>query len=131
MPNTRRAVAKLVRDRPQFLICVTFTIGCSLVGAFSRDGWPCLIIGGLFGLGLTLNATAIVLNDGRMPARMSEIPQGQESKYCPMDRRTKMRILGDWIPFGARLMSPGDVFMLTGIAFPYLTFVGCLIIRRP
>jgi len=82
----------------------------------------------LIGAGVVLNATVMALNGG-MPVSSSalaaagfpktmNVAVGHFYKHTAMTDATRLRLLGDTIPFhlARTVLSPGDLFMLAGIA---------------
>ena len=121
MGRVRKMFVHLLRHYPPSLIVgVVVVTVLGFVGGTEPGMWPWLIIASLSGLGLSLNVSVILLNDGFMPVRTSEIPVEYEGRYRPMDDRTRARYLGDWIPLGRPLASPGDVCLLGAIIGPFI-----------
>jgi len=81
---------------------------------FSFTNRPSVIALALALLGGALNIVALCLNGGRMPIRADVIPPSYEHTHRPMDERTRVRVLGDWIAFRGCLLSPGDVSLFAG-----------------
>jgi len=82
----------------------------------------------LIGTGVALNAMVMALNGG-MPVsagalatagfpKTLDVAQGHLYKHTPMVVHTRLRLLGDIIPFhlAHMVLSPGDLLMLVGIA---------------
>src|SRR5882762_885326 len=67
-------------------------------------------------LGGGLNLVAVILNRGKMPVRIIEIPDRYKNSHEPVHGKTRVRLLGDWIYFGGRYHSPGDICMYIGVA---------------
>ncbi len=73
-------------------------------------------------LGMALNLVVIGLN-GAMPVSGSPFPEGPEALVVPEgDVRhsragsgTRLALLGDVVPFGGRIFSPGDILMAAGL----------------
>jgi Family of unknown function (DUF5317) len=65
-------------------------------------------------MGITLNLVVICANGGRMPFRARGRWQAQTG-YVAMNRRTRLRFLGDWIDAGRWFISPGDVCIFAGL----------------
>ncbi|HJZ91263.1 MAG TPA: DUF5317 family protein [Gemmataceae bacterium] len=132
MSRVRQVTSNLLRHyRPLFLLAIGAVVGGNLaVGLTEPGAWPCLVLAGLIGLGLSLNATAIALNDGFMPARAVAIPPGCELKYRPMDAQTRVRLLGDWLPVGRLLVSPGDVCLVAAATLPFVVVATRLAVGR-
>jgi hypothetical protein len=123
MRRLRKAVTGLLRHfRPLHLLLIGVVVVANFAGAFNSDNWPAPVIAGLITLGLVLNSSVILLNGGLMPARVVEVPIDSQNRYRPMDNQTRAWLLGDWIPFGKRLMSPGDVCLIAAMAFPFVFF---------
>jgi hypothetical protein len=105
--------------------CLIVVVWCAVNG--SRAGrFP--YAQALIALGVVLNATVMALNSG-MPVsswalgaaglrRTTDVARGHFYKHSAMTVHTRLRLLGDIVPF--RLMrtvlSPGDLLMLVGIA---------------
>jgi Family of unknown function (DUF5317) len=105
-----------VRRGPLFFAWVALLLVAVIWTDFSinsKSGHVCV---GLMVLGSALNTFAVRLNGGRMPVRADVIPPDYEQTHRPMDGRTRVRILGDWIAFRRSLYSPGNVSILAGQA---------------
>lgn len=87
------------------------------------DGQPVRAAGlALVSAGAALNLLVICANGGRMPADTrgrprydGYIPGPDYRGYVPMNRRTALRYLGDWIAVGRWIVSPGDVCIAAGV----------------
>ena len=112
-----------VRLGPLFIAWVALCLVAVIWTNFSINSMPGHVCIGLMVLGLALNTAAIRLNGGRMPVRTEVIPPDYEKTHRPMDGRTRVGVLGDWIAFRGSLYSPGDVCILAGQA------VGALLLR--
>lgn len=64
------------------------------------------------GVGVLMNVVVIWLNGG-MPAKVAldEIPEADRDAYHPLDGRTRLPFLADWIPMCTLLISPGDILV--------------------
>jgi Family of unknown function (DUF5317) len=83
---------------------------------------------GLISAGVVLNAIVMALNGGMPVSRFAlvaagfpktmNVAQGHFYKHTAMTDLTRLRILGDIIPFhlARTVLSPGDLLMLMGIA---------------
>jgi hypothetical protein len=115
MPTMNRLLQAVDHLRRHFrirdLLALALAVGLCVVGGTEDEGWPCLVIAGLMGVGAALNILVILLNDGYMPARMTDLPPDYVDRYRPMDDRTRARALGDWIPVGPHLVRPGDLLL--------------------
>ncbi len=104
--------------------CLVVVTWCALNGA--RAGrFP--YAHALIGLGVVLNATVMALNSG-MPVsswalsrsglgRTMDVARGHLFKHTAMTLHTRLRLLGDILPFHLMrtVLSPGDLLMLAGI----------------
>lgn len=81
----------------------------------SEQAWDELAFFLLIVLGMALNFIVILLNGG-MPAsaNLDDLPDEQRNRYRPMDETTRLSRLGDWIPVGGMLISPGDILLVLG-----------------
>lgn len=81
----------------------------------SQQEWDQLAFFLLIVLGIALNVIVILLNGG-MPvsANLDEFPEEQRKRFSAMDETTRLAWLGDWIPVGRLLISPGDIFLVVG-----------------
>ena len=98
---------------------------------FLRKSWPALIVMSLAivqvrrqanpwtidtlclcvaAVGMLMNLTVILAN-GAMPvaAAEEEIPDAERGSYRPIDSRTRLAFLADWIDLGWAYYSPGDL----------------------
>jgi uncharacterized protein DUF5317 len=66
-------------------------------------------------LGGVLNLVAVTLNRGKMPVSINKVPQRYKHSHAPVDRKTRVPILGDWIRIGGGYHSPGDVCIYIGV----------------
>ena len=76
----------------------------------------------LVAAGGALNFIVICANGGRMPIDSrgrpgydGYLPAPGYEGYAVMNRRTRLRYLGDWINVGRGLVSPGDVCIVAGV----------------
>lgn len=104
--------------------CLVVVAWCALNGA--RAGrFPYAQV--LIVLGVVLNATVMALNSG-MPVsswalsaaglgRTMDVARGHLFKHTTMTVHTRLRLLGDIVPFHLMrtVLSPGDLLMLVGI----------------
>jgi hypothetical protein len=91
---------------------------------------------GLISAGVVLNAIVMALNGGMPVSRFAlaaagfpktmNVAQGHFYKHTAMTEFTRLRVLGDIIPFhlARTVLSPGDLFMLMGIAVVAWTATG-------
>ena len=106
-----------VRPGPLFFAWVAVLAVALVCTDFSLSkGRPSEVALALIVLGIALNNAAIRMNGGRMPFRAAVIPPGYEQTHRPTDRRTRVRVLGDWIAFRGSLLSPGDMSLFAGRA---------------
>jgi hypothetical protein len=66
-------------------------------------------------LGFLLNLFVVVLNGGRMPVSMHDIPEKLRSRYEVMHPGTRAWFLGDWIRIGRCYISPGDIALFLSL----------------
>jgi hypothetical protein len=91
---------------------------------------------GLISAGVVLNAVVMALNGGMPVSRFAlaaagfpktmNVAQGHFYKHTAMTEFTRLRLLGDIIPFhlARTVLSPGDLLMLMGIAVVSWTATG-------
>jgi len=91
---------------------------------------------GLISAGVVLNAIVMALNGGMPVSRFAlaaagfpktmNVAQGHFYKHTAMTDLTRLRLLGDIIPFhlARTVLSPGDLLMLMGIAVVCWTATG-------
>ena len=81
-------------------------------------------------LGGVLNLVAVILNKGKMPVRTDKVPERYKHSHAPEHRKTRVPVLGDWIPIGGGYHSPGDVCIYIGITVLVADqFVGIVVKR--
>lgn len=70
----------------------------------------------LAGAGVLMNLVVVLLN-GKMPVATSADGISEEDRdyYKPIDGRTCLRSLADWIDVGWAWFSPGDVLIYLGV----------------
>lgn len=74
--------------------------------------------------GWVLNSLVRMANKTKMPCRTTADRITEKEIYIPMNvkpgLRTRINILGDWIPSYMGLMSPGDILLYSG---PYIVAI--------
>lgn len=79
----------------------------------------------VYDFGGMMNKLVMSVNQGKMPVLELDCPAGfiLNSTHVCMSASTHLKILADWIYFGAYIYSPGDVVLFIGFGLMVLYLI--------
>jgi hypothetical protein len=100
----------------QWRVLAGFGIGLFFVPGFlTAGGWISRVGISFLCLGFLLNLVVMLLNGGRMPVGIDEVPQHLKATHQAMGSETRAGFLADWVGIGRWYFSPGDIIMVLGL----------------
>jgi hypothetical protein len=119
--DTPTATRRILRHYLPRLLLVPGIVLFFFARLYYYPGWFSAISAAALTAGILSNLLVISLNEGFMPIAAWDygnvLPPSMRQQYRPIDSKTRLPHLDDWIPLGRTRLSPGDLLLvLAGIA---------------